>query len=182
MNPDASPRIWTAANVLTALRLILTFPVTYAILNEPFGPASPALLLFLVAACTDSLDGIVARARGEITKLGTLLDPIADKIFGSVTFGALALGGYLPWALLVALVVKELALLIGGAFLLRRRGLVISARSLGKLATFVMSVGFGVIVGGFEDVGARIATTGVVLSLAAGVDYALQVVRGRATG
>lgn len=78
----------TIANQLTILRIILVPPIIVCIAYARF---IEALVLFLIAGITDALDGYLARRRGENTKLGMLLDPLADKLLVGATFLALAI-------------------------------------------------------------------------------------------
>jgi len=64
-------------NLLTVLRLLLTIPIAWLLLAERHGQA---LGLFAVAGFTDALDGFLARRFKWITRLGSILDPIADKL------------------------------------------------------------------------------------------------------
>lgn len=85
----------TLANALSATRGLLVIPVVGLIAA---GDASFALLVFLVAAATDALDGPIARRRGA-TPFGAALDPLADKILVVGTLAALVVRGIAPaWA------------------------------------------------------------------------------------
>jgi CDP-diacylglycerol--glycerol-3-phosphate 3-phosphatidyltransferase len=95
----------TLPNALTAVRAALVLPVIGLIAS---GDLSFALLVFLVAAATDAVDGPLARRRGRPTPFGAALDPLADKILVVGALAALALRGAAPaWA--VALIsVREI--------------------------------------------------------------------------
>ncbi len=68
------------ANALTIGRILLTAPfIAFFLYNAPWG-VTAALIVFLIAAATDFLDGRIARARGETSALGAALDPLADKL------------------------------------------------------------------------------------------------------
>jgi CDP-diacylglycerol--glycerol-3-phosphate 3-phosphatidyltransferase len=86
----------TVPNALTAARALLVVPV---IGLTAIGDASAALMVFLVAAATDAVDGPLARRSGGATAMGAALDPLADKILVVGTLAALALAGIAPaWA------------------------------------------------------------------------------------
>ena len=78
----------TLANQLTLLRICLVPALVILVVYGYFGWA---LALFFVAAVTDALDGIVARARRELTTLGAILDPVADKLLTTSLLIVLAL-------------------------------------------------------------------------------------------
>jgi CDP-diacylglycerol--glycerol-3-phosphate 3-phosphatidyltransferase len=95
----------TLPNALTAARAFLVLPVIGLI---AIADHSAALLVFLVAAATDAVDGPLARRRGGATAIGATLDPLADKILVVGTLSALALRGVAPgWAVGV-IVAREL--------------------------------------------------------------------------
>lgn len=68
---------WVSPNQLSVVRLLLV-PVVLWLIFERHYPA--ALLIFIISVLTDSLDGAIARTRGQITKLGIALDPLSDKL------------------------------------------------------------------------------------------------------
>lgn len=136
--PDAGP--WTLPNALTGLRLLLApaFLWLYA-----SGDVRRALPVFAVAAGSDVLDGLAARLLRQHSRVGEILDPIADKLLAFCALVALAWAGRLP-AWLPALVVGRDAVLVAGAFLLQALGVaqrlrVIPTRA-GKYATFTLAV------------------------------------------
>src|SRR2546428_10246422 len=83
-------------NALTLLRIFLVPFLVVVLLTKFEGREIVALAIFLLATATDFLDGWLARRRGEITTLGTLLDPIADKLLLSAAFISLVEVGPVP--------------------------------------------------------------------------------------
>lgn len=113
-------KIFTLANQLTLLRLLLIPFFALAILGGQYGWG---LGLLLAAALTDFLDGLLARKLEQRTTLGTTLDPIADKLLLSTSFIVLAVRGVVPWWLSILvlsrdtlLLVTALALVLGTGF------------------------------------------------------------------
>jgi CDP-diacylglycerol--glycerol-3-phosphate 3-phosphatidyltransferase len=94
-----------------------------------------ALLIFLVAAATDLLDGYLARRWGQVTTIGTLLDPIADKLLVSAALISLVQVRIVPGWLVVILVGREFAV-SGLRSIAAVEGYVIKANELGKTKTF----------------------------------------------
>jgi cardiolipin synthase (CMP-forming) len=129
----ASDRILTVPNLLSLAR-IAVLPVVYVDLVG--GRLLRALVLLLVFASTDWFDGYLARRFDQITKLGTLLDPISDRILFVVVGIGFVVADLLPlWAVLV-LLIRD-ALVLGVGLLLMARGHAPPAVSrLGKTATF----------------------------------------------
>lgn len=104
----------TLANRLTILRILMTPVITVLLLYRQMGAA---LALFLLAAITDGLDGLVARLRKERTTLGMVLDPVADKLLLTSTVVTLTILKELPrWFTII--VVSRDVLLIGGSVIL----------------------------------------------------------------
>lgn len=119
------------ANLLTLARILL-IPVFVVLFSSPTPKRSlVAALVFVVAALTDLLDGYVARRRGQITKLGKLLDPIADKLL--VLSGLILLVQFDRVAALVAILIiaREVAV-TGIRAIAASEGIVLAAETIGK--------------------------------------------------
>jgi len=99
-------------NLLTCLRLALTVPIALLLLAERQGPA---LSLFVVAGLSDALDGFLARRFGWTTRLGSILDPIADKLLLITSFICLAVTLVLPWWLAVVVILRDALIVIGAS-------------------------------------------------------------------
>ncbi len=126
-------------NALSLLRLILlpVFATLYLMSRE-----HPALLywsfgVLVLSGVTDSLDGIIARRFNQITDLGKILDPVADKLTQVTVVLCLAIRNPAMISLLVICLVKELCQGIGGLILLRRGAKIHGAKWYGKVSTFV---------------------------------------------
>jgi cardiolipin synthase (CMP-forming) len=97
-------------NSLTILRILLV-PVYIGFMT--YGSFGFALLTLLVAGCTDAIDGYLARKLNQRTRLGTLLDPLADKVLLTSSFISLALLHLVPSWLVILVVSRDLILLSG---------------------------------------------------------------------
>lgn len=128
---------YTLANALTALRVVLA-PVFLVLYVR--GDRLRALAAFAAAAATDVLDGLVARALRQHTRLGAFLDPIADKVLAACALIALAATGRLP-AWLPALVVSRDLAQLAGAALLRstHHDVPVAPTRIGKYATVALA-------------------------------------------
>lgn len=140
----------TIPNLLTGSRLVLA-PVFLWLYVR--GDTPQALAAFVVAAGTDLLDGLAARALDQRTRLGAILDPIADKLLSACALFALAARGRLPMWLPVLDASRDLAQLLGAAWLhAQGRYVPVAPTRVGKYATFALaatallglSVDFGV--------------------------------------
>jgi CDP-diacylglycerol--glycerol-3-phosphate 3-phosphatidyltransferase len=164
------------ADQLTVARIVATpFVVVLFIWDFP-GHAYWATALFIAAMATDQIDGWLARRQGRTTPLGSLLDPVADKVLVLATMIVLIDANIFPGWMVAAIVAREL--LVSGLRLAAvERGVVIQARDLGKLKTWAQTVAAAI--GGFAAAGAWDQTiawwallVAVVLTWVSGLDYA----------
>jgi CDP-diacylglycerol--glycerol-3-phosphate 3-phosphatidyltransferase len=135
-----------------------------------------ATAVFCIAMTTDWLDGRLARRAGRATSVGSLLDPIADKVLVLAVLVMLIEQGVAP-AWMVAAIVEREVLITGLRQAAIERGVVLAARDLGKLKTWAQAVAAAV--AGFAAAGAwtdRAAwwalLVAVVLTWVSGLDYA----------
>jgi CDP-diacylglycerol---glycerol-3-phosphate 3-phosphatidyltransferase len=135
-----------------------------------------ATAVFLVAMATDQVDGWLARRRNETSALGSLLDPIADKILVLAVLVMLIEEGVAPAWMVAAIIAREF--LVSGLRLAAiERGIVMPARDLGKLKTWAQSVAAAV--GGLaaagawsDDIAWWALLVAVLLTWVSGLDYA----------
>ncbi len=125
-------------NTLTVIRILLLPVVVWRFV---VGDATGALIAYLAAMLTDALDGIIARKFNQITALGKLLDPLADKLSLVTLLGLFVSDGQIPLWVLAIILLKEAAMVIGGG-VAQKRGIVVYALPIGKVTTvvFVLSI------------------------------------------
>ncbi|MBA3389577.1 MAG: CDP-alcohol phosphatidyltransferase family protein [Actinomycetota bacterium] len=168
-------RVLTVPNVLTLLRLLAVPVVILFLLAETDFTDLAAGVLFVLAALTDLLDGVIAR-RTTPTRLGALFDPVADRLMLSSVAIVLAARDLLPiWAVGI-LVGRDLLALIGGLVF----GSSIRVSPLGKAATAVLMSAVAFVIlgeGNLERTGEIMFYAGFALSLAAALGYADKVSR-----
>jgi len=121
-------------NILTSLRILLVPVLLLLFFNLEEYKHLAALCVIGVAGLTDCLDGYIARRYDLITKLGKVLDPIADKLLTASVLFCLCFSGVINWVLLAVIVVKELYMAAGAGFCLRH-GIEVASDIYGKLAT-----------------------------------------------
>jgi cardiolipin synthase len=130
----ASSRILTVPNLLSGARILLIPVFVYLIGHRPTTLAGVLLFAFVVA--TDWVDGYIARRTDQVSELGKVLDPVADRLAIAAGLIALVARGAFPlWAALMILIRDALVLVVGAALLTGRR-VRIDVRTLGKVATF----------------------------------------------
>ncbi len=132
----------TTANILTIIRIILVpiFVVFYLDTNfyyENF--PLYAILIFLLAFFTDVLDGLIARNANQITNLGKVLDPLADKILRLSVMCCFAVKQVLPLYMFIILLVFDLTTIILSAVLYFNK-IVVKANWVGKVTTIYISL------------------------------------------
>ncbi len=98
-------------NLITALRILLVFPVIYLLFQHRF---EWALGLFLLAGISDGIDGFLARRFGWRSRLGSILDPLADKLLMISVFLTLGWLELAPWWLVAAVLLRDLVIVLGG--------------------------------------------------------------------
>jgi len=97
-------------NLITVLRILLVAPIAWALLQQEF---VLALVLFFVAGFSDGLDGFLAKHYGWTSRLGALLDPLADKALLVTCYAVLVWIGLLPLWLLVLVVARDVVIVAG---------------------------------------------------------------------
>jgi len=175
-------RVWTVPNVLSVLRL-LGVPVFLWLVLGPEADGW-ALALLAVSGVTDYLDGYLARRLDQTSRLGQILDPVADRLYILAVVVGLALRGIVPWWFALILPLRD-ALLWGLVPILRTRGYsALPVHFLGKAATFNLLYAFPLLLLG--DGSSAVATLakvfgwsfaiwGIGLYWWAGILYAYQV-------
>ena len=118
-------------NILTILRFILIPVILISLTNNAF---ILAIIFLTISGLTDVLDGTIARKFNFITNFGKLIDPLADKITLLSILGALVVKDIIPIWILVTVLIKEAAMVIGASFLYGK-DLVVSSKWYGKTAT-----------------------------------------------
>ena len=107
-------QLLTFPNQLTLLRMMF---LPFIVINLVEGHYPSALVLFVLAGCSDGLDGLLARALKQQTLLGQYLDPIADKLLLSTTFLVLSILHKIPWKFTVVVFSRDISILFASAVL-----------------------------------------------------------------
>jgi len=118
-------------NALTLLRIFLVPVLVVVLLTRAGGGVFPGAAIFGLAVLTDYLDGYFARRRNQVTRLGILLDPIADKLLTAAAFLSLVEMGLVPAWMVMIILGRELAV-TGLRNVAAGRGWLIPASPLGK--------------------------------------------------
>lgn len=137
--PEVTDRVWTVPNAISFVRLLMV-PV-FAVLIAT-GHDVWALVVLVASGGSDWLDGVLARRLGQVTRLGQVLDPAADRLFILVTLLGLAARGVVPWWLVVVLLAREGMLLVMLLVLARHGYGPLQVHLAGKAGTFALLYAF----------------------------------------
>ena len=146
---DVSTEIFNLPNSLTLTRIFLVPFLVVVLLTKVYGREYIGLGIFLVAAFTDFLDGWLARRRNQMTRLGALLDPIADKLLMSAAFISLVELGLAPAWMIVIIIGREFAV-SGLRSIAAQQGVTIAASPLGKWKTGSQVIAISFLILGYE--------------------------------
>jgi len=127
------------ANKLTFLRIFMIPIFMFALLSNNLTINKISLVIFIIAALTDTLDGYIARKYNQITNLGKFLDPLADKL---LVISALICFVYLsilsPW--IVIIIIGRELMITGFRTIAAKEGVVLAANIYGKVKTVVQMI------------------------------------------
>lgn len=133
-------RVWTVPNILSFSRILMVPVFLWLVLGLQRDGLAIAVLV--ISGITDYLDGKIARSTGQITHLGALLDPIADRLFILAVVVALAMRDVIPWWLALSLPLRDVLLIALVPFLRTRGFSSLPVHFLGKAATAVLLYAF----------------------------------------
>ncbi|MBV9094514.1 MAG: CDP-alcohol phosphatidyltransferase family protein [Streptosporangiaceae bacterium] len=141
---SVSDRVLTIPNAISAARLAGVPVFLWLVLGPRTAAADAwAVALLIAAGLSDWLDGKVARALNQSSRLGQVLDPAADRLYIAATVVALAVRAIIPWWLVAVLAARELAVAVALAVLRRRAGYgTLQVSLVGKAATLCLLYAF----------------------------------------
>ena len=127
--------VFNVLNFFSFLRIALVPVFLWFLLEEMF---VSAITVLAIAGLTDFLDGYLARKLNQTTKLGKLLDPVADRLYIFATILALSATGYVPWWLAGLVILRDLLMLISLPVLASVGHRTLPVNYLGKASTFAL--------------------------------------------
>lgn len=139
-------QFWTIPNMLTLFRVICVPFVMWCTIDQDtylqvgeYSLPLIGLIIMVVAASSDLVDGFIARRFNQGTQLGEMLDPLADKLMHCATILSLVIIGFVHWAFIVALLLKEGTMVLGGIYM-AGDSKNIKANYMGKVASATLSL------------------------------------------
>ena len=166
-------KIVNVPNCLTLIRIALLPVVVWRFRK---GDSMGALIVYLLAMLTDAVDGFIARRYNQVTALGKLLDPLADKLSLVTLIALFVADGQIPLWLMGIILLKEVAMVVGGAVALKR-GIVVYALPIGKITTVAFITSIVVRFLGWRMTADVLLGVSVVLSMVALVWYSLDLMK-----
>jgi len=136
--------IMNIPNMLTLFRFFLIPVFVFIFFSSISNSLMVSISIFLIAGFTDILDGYIARKYNIITKSGSVLDPLADKIMLLTVLSCLVFSNYIPLWVLIIVATKDIFMIIIGIILYKRDTL-IKANISGKLCTFLFYISIFII-------------------------------------
>ncbi|WP_028608265.1 CDP-alcohol phosphatidyltransferase family protein [Paenibacillus harenae] len=122
-------------NFLTSLRFVLIPVYIFVFMN---GHMIPAFLIMVAAGVTDVLDGYIARRSGQVTAVGMMLDPLADKLMMITVIVSLLVSGHISWAAAAAMFLRDLGMIAGSFYYHFRGKKTVPSNWAGKLTTVLL--------------------------------------------
>ena len=148
-------------NVLTIIRLLLIPGFVYYYFSSMEYGNRIAIILFVVAGLTDMLDGFIARRYNLITRLGIVLDPLADKLMLLTVLISITMKNQIPFWIIVVVAIKETLLILGAISLFNDHDVVVPANRYGKISTIAFYI--AIIAVAFDIPYSRVMLEGFVL-------------------
>ncbi len=137
---------WTIPNILTTVRLAaIPFMGYFIFLGKGEGETARmfsmiAFSFFVAIWLTDAADGYIARKYEMVSDFGKIYDPFVDKVFQFTTAFMMLLIGKMPLWVVIFILVKEILMILGGAYFLQQRKLVVRSKWYGKVSTVLFVI------------------------------------------
>jgi len=137
VNNQNSSAILTIPNLISLLRILLLLPLAICIWQNNL---SATIILMVIAIASDFLDGILARRLNQISELGKILDPLADKLATVIILTILYLKHQVPLWLVIIIVGRDVAIVVAGLFMAKKYRLVTPSNFIGKVTVNVIAL------------------------------------------
>ncbi|REL39065.1 CDP-alcohol phosphatidyltransferase family protein [Rhodohalobacter sp. SW132] len=132
--------VFTWSNLISLSRVLVTIPIIYLHYENNREISLIVTLLIFYGAISDYLDGLVARLRNEISELGKILDPVADKVMAFFLFFYTVWLGWIPLWFFAIGVVRDVLIMIGSGYIKSKRGKVAMSTMSGKISVNVLAL------------------------------------------
>jgi len=134
-------KIFTVSNILSLSRIALLLPLMIVLFATQWQHRRVyAIIIVVIGMVTDSLDGYFARKFNEVSELGKVIDPLADKICVAVIVVVLAMLGDIPVWYVCVVLARDLLIFIGGLYVKRKKNIVLASMMSGKVAVVFIAL------------------------------------------
>jgi len=168
---------FTISNLLSISRIFLVIPIVLFLRQQTAIGNYFALGLAILACITDFLDGILARKLNEISDLGKILDPLADKFaILIVTFLLIFLRDFPAWLFFI-IIVRDLAIMAGGLFIVGKHKVILQSNWYGKFTSGALALTILAYILDFKASHPWLIGISVIMLILSSVSYALVFIR-----
>lgn len=140
MNMKKKSRIFTISNMMSLARVFLMLPILYLFPQNTTESQIYLFALLALAILTDYLDGVLARKLNQVTELGKILDPVADKICIGLIVILLVIYRDLPLWFVIVVLSRDLVIMLGSLLIMYKRHQVLKSNKSGKWTVFFLSL------------------------------------------
>lgn len=134
-------KTFTLSNILSLSRIVLLIPLLYVLLATTWPHKRlDAIILIMLGMITDFLDGYFARKFDEVSELGKIIDPLADKICVGVIVIVLVAMGDIPVWYMDIVIARDLLIFFGGLYVRHRKGIILASMMSGKVAVVFIAL------------------------------------------
>jgi CDP-diacylglycerol--glycerol-3-phosphate 3-phosphatidyltransferase len=160
VSEQPSGSITSPSNLISILRMLLVIPLFFLFSSPKSNLLMIAGLCFF-AYLTDLADGLIARQFGGETKLGRIIDPLADKVYIIGFVLLLTFAGMLPLWFTLVVIARDVIIFSGGMYLRKQTGQLVQSNMLGKIT--IVSIGFTLIAALFSSGGTDVLLTTLMM-------------------
>ena len=168
-----SQKVLTVSNFLSFIRIFFIFPIVHYLSMPDNSGNTTALIYIVIAIITDWLDGYAARKLNQVTELGKVLDPLADKLCTITTLITLSVYQDFPWWLTIVIIIRDILIVFGSIFIFSRKQSVTASNMPGKITIFLISVLVLVFILKIEYLITPLIILSLIMIIYSAVSYAL---------
>lgn len=133
-------KIWTVSNILSLSRIILMIPASYFLATPMMYHREIAVLIILIAVSTDAIDGYVARKFDQISDLGKVIDPLADKVGVAIVVVMLVIYDDISLWFAIGILARDVTIFLAGLYIKSKTGIILPSMMSGKVAVSFLAL------------------------------------------
>lgn len=133
-------KFWTISNVLSLSRIVLMVPIVMLLVSAIPFHREYAVCFMLLALLTDALDGYFARRLNQVSEIGKIIDPLADKTVVGIVILLLTLFGNIALWYTIMVILRDVLIFAGGIYIKKRKGEVLASNIYGKITVVLIAI------------------------------------------